>query len=38
VTTSRRDEAGTAAMRVSQDNLGATPIAIELELSIAYAF
>lgn len=38
VTTARRDDVGTAAMSTSLDNLGATPIAVELELSIAYAF
>ena len=38
VTTTRMDAAGAAAVVYSEDNLGATPIAFDVELSAAYAF
>jgi hypothetical protein len=38
VTTTRDDAVGAAAAEFSEDNLSATPIAFDVELSVAYAF
>ena len=38
VTADRDDAVGAAAAQYCQDALGATPLAVDVELSLAYAF